>query len=162
MTDDERKAVVQRFYDEVVNGGAFDLVDELFSDDFVNHDQNPGFSPGREGIKELFRRLRTGFPDLVYRVDELLVAGEKVIDRGGRNRDADGVLRHPATERSPLRDEGNAHLYCARWPHRRAMGDRRRVEDASGPRDRPQLGNPNCRRSPSGLTTVMRWLATLM
>ncbi len=82
MTDDERKAVVQRFYDEVVNGGRFELVDELFSDDFVNHDQNPSFSPGREGIKELFRHLRTGFPDLFYRVDELLVAGDKVIDRG--------------------------------------------------------------------------------
>ncbi|MCS6801360.1 MAG: ester cyclase [Chloroflexota bacterium] len=82
MTDDERKAVVQRFYDEVVNRGNFDRVDELFSDDFVNHDQNPAFSPGRAGIKELFRHLRTGFPDLHYRVDELLVSGEKVIDRG--------------------------------------------------------------------------------
>jgi steroid delta-isomerase-like uncharacterized protein len=82
MTDDERKAVVQRFYDEVVNGGAFDVVDELFAEEFVNHDQNPAFSPGRPGIKELFSRLRTGFPDLFYRVDALLVAGDKVIDRG--------------------------------------------------------------------------------
>jgi steroid delta-isomerase-like uncharacterized protein len=82
MTDDERKAVVQQFYDEVVNAGRFDLVDALFAEDFINHDQNPAFAPGREGIKQLFRHVRTGFPDLFYRVDALLVAGDKVIDRG--------------------------------------------------------------------------------
>jgi steroid delta-isomerase-like uncharacterized protein len=80
--EDELKAVVRRFYAEVVNGGNFAAVETLFAPDFVNHDQPAGLPPGREGIKALFQRLRTAFPDLHYRIDDLLVAGDKVIDRG--------------------------------------------------------------------------------
>ncbi|MCS7002911.1 MAG: ester cyclase, partial [Dehalococcoidia bacterium] len=82
MTPEERKAVVQTFYARVVNGGDYDAVYELLSDDFVNHDQSPAMPPGREGVARFFRMLREGFPDLRYDVHLYLVDGDKVADRG--------------------------------------------------------------------------------
>ena len=55
MSDDtemieHRKALVTRFYEEAWNQGMFDVVDELFSSDYVRHDLRPGTpAPTRPG-----------------------------------------------------------------------------------------------------------------
>ena len=37
MSTEETRALVHRYYEEIVNGGNSALVDELFSPDYVNH-----------------------------------------------------------------------------------------------------------------------------
>ena len=57
------KAVIRRNTDEVQGGGNFELFDELFADDFVDHTPQPGRTPDKAGARELYKVLRDAFPD---------------------------------------------------------------------------------------------------
>ncbi|MGW1727648.1 ester cyclase [Streptomyces sp. NPDC002306] len=57
------KAIVRRNTEEVQGGGDFELFDELFADNFVDHTPQPGRTPDKAGAKELYHALRTAFPD---------------------------------------------------------------------------------------------------
>ncbi|MFD4558205.1 ester cyclase [Streptomyces sp. NPDC058469] len=57
------KAVVRRNTEEVQGGGDYELYDELFADDFVDHTPQPGRSPDKAGALELYKVLRAAFPD---------------------------------------------------------------------------------------------------
>lgn len=86
MTDGKRvsdgnKALVKRFFDEVINGDNLDLIDELLTDDFVEHEEFPGLEPNRDGVKEFFRRFRSGFPDGTFTAEEMIAEGDTVAVR---------------------------------------------------------------------------------
>ena len=57
------KAVVRRNTDEVQSKGNFNLFEELFADDFVDHTPQPGGTPDKSGARKLYRALRAAFPD---------------------------------------------------------------------------------------------------
>ena len=57
------KAVVRRNTEEVQGGGDYALFDELFSDGFVDHTPQPGRTPDKAGALELYKTLRSAFPD---------------------------------------------------------------------------------------------------
>ena len=57
------KAVVRRNTDEVQSKGNFDLFEELFADDFVDHTPQPGGTPDKSGVRRLYHALRAAFPD---------------------------------------------------------------------------------------------------
>src|SRR6266508_3762570 len=78
---DHNKALMQRFYDEVVNDGDIDAIDELLSDDFREYEEMPNFSPDREGVKQFFAMLRAAFPDLHFAVEEMLAESDLVAAR---------------------------------------------------------------------------------
>ena len=44
-------------------GGNFDIFDELFADDFLDHTPQPGRTADKAGARELYRALRAAFPD---------------------------------------------------------------------------------------------------
>lgn len=75
------KVLVQRLIEEAQSKGNFDVVDELFADDFIDHTPFPGVPPTRDGVKMLFGYLRSAFPDLQVRVHEQIAEGEKVVTR---------------------------------------------------------------------------------
>jgi steroid delta-isomerase-like uncharacterized protein len=60
-TSDAAKAVVRRNTEEVQGGGNFELFDELFADDFLDHTPQPGRTPDKAGAKDLYRTLRAAF-----------------------------------------------------------------------------------------------------
>jgi predicted ester cyclase len=72
------KNVYRRMVDEVVNQGHFDVVDELFHPDYVDHVAPPGTTPGLAGVKEIFQMFRTGFPDVKFTIDEMVGEGDYV------------------------------------------------------------------------------------
>ncbi len=94
MADDIR-ALMQRFYDEVVNEGNHDLIDELFAEDFVEHEEFPGISNDREGVKQFFAMLSAAFDGLRMDVEDLYVDGDtgiaRVTIRGTHNGEFMGV-----------------------------------------------------------------------
>jgi hypothetical protein len=47
----------------VVGRKNFDLIDELLAPDFVEHQEFPGLSPTREGVKQFFQLWTQAFPD---------------------------------------------------------------------------------------------------
>jgi steroid delta-isomerase-like uncharacterized protein len=77
---DDLKATVQRFYDEM-NSGNVEIVDELLSEDFVEHEAFPGLEPTREGVKQFFGMFRSAFPDLRMEVHDILAEGDRVCVR---------------------------------------------------------------------------------
>lgn len=57
------KAVVRRNTEEVQGKGDFELFEELFADDFIDRTPQPGGTPDKAGVRELYHRLRAAFPD---------------------------------------------------------------------------------------------------
>lgn len=57
------KAVVRRNTEEVQGRGNFELFEQLFSDDFLDHTPQPGGTPDKAGARALYHRLREAFPD---------------------------------------------------------------------------------------------------
>ena len=55
MSTDAAKAVVRRNTEEVQGRGNFDVFDELFAVDFVDHTPQPGFTLDRDGARSLYR-----------------------------------------------------------------------------------------------------------
>lgn len=52
---DVAKAVVRRNTEEVQSGGNFEVFEELFADDFVDHTPQPNMTPDKEGVRALQR-----------------------------------------------------------------------------------------------------------
>ena len=57
------KAVVRRNTEEVQSKGNFELFEELFADDFLDHTPQPGRTPDKAGARELYHVLCEAFPD---------------------------------------------------------------------------------------------------
>jgi steroid delta-isomerase-like uncharacterized protein len=72
------KAVVRRNTEEVQGGGNFDLFDELFADDFVDHTPQPNTTPDKDGVRRLYRTLRAAFPDFHANIHWQAADGELV------------------------------------------------------------------------------------
>jgi steroid delta-isomerase-like uncharacterized protein len=81
MSTSQNKAVVRRLYEEFVNKGNLDAFDEHVADDIIEHEELPGLSPGREGVKQFFALMRQAFPDLRFVVEELIAEDDKVVAR---------------------------------------------------------------------------------
>jgi steroid delta-isomerase-like uncharacterized protein len=91
--------LMQRFYDEVIGGGNLDLIDELSTEDFVDHEEFPGQPSGREGVKYFVTAMRDAFPDIKADIGLTLESGDlaaaQVTFRGTHKGEFMGV---PATE----------------------------------------------------------------
>ena len=99
MSIEENKALVSRYYEEIVNGGNSALVDELFALDYVNHvPGSPEGFRGPEGEKQFDALYRQAFPDAHLTVEDMLAEGDRVASRlsyrGTHNGDFQGI---PAT-----------------------------------------------------------------
>jgi steroid delta-isomerase-like uncharacterized protein len=77
----DMKMTIERIPLEILNRGNFDLVDELYSPDYVEHTPQPGVPPTREGFKQVARALREAFPDLHYSIEDTIESGNKVVHR---------------------------------------------------------------------------------
>jgi steroid delta-isomerase-like uncharacterized protein len=59
----QAKAVVRRNTEEVQGQGNFEVFEELFADDFLDHTPQPNMTPDKSGVRGLYRALREAFPD---------------------------------------------------------------------------------------------------
>jgi hypothetical protein len=57
--------------------GNFDVFEELFADDFVDHTPQPNTTPDKAGVRKLYRYLRTAFPDFHAEIHWQLADGER-------------------------------------------------------------------------------------
>jgi steroid delta-isomerase-like uncharacterized protein len=67
-------------YDRL-NDGDLDGFAALLAEDFVEHEETPGFPPTKEGVVEFFRMYRSAFPDLHMDAEDVLVSGDKSVAR---------------------------------------------------------------------------------
>ena len=79
MTQSEAaKAVVRRNTEEVQGKGDFNVFEELFADDFVDHTVQPGMTPNKAGVRHLYSYLRAAFPDFHAVIHWQLADGDRV------------------------------------------------------------------------------------
>src|SRR5258708_25950286 len=72
------KAVIRRNTEEVQSKGHFDVFDELFADDFVDHTPQESSGADKAGVRGLYKMLRTAFPDFRAEIPWQLAGGDTV------------------------------------------------------------------------------------
>lgn len=99
---EENKAVVRRVFDEVLSGGDFPAVDELFTAGYHDHDPaNDEDTRGPEGVKEEIGGYRAAMPDLRFTIEDQLAEGDRVATRFSCTATHQGeLLGAPATGNS--------------------------------------------------------------
>lgn len=117
----DHSKTMQAAYDRI-NAGDLDGFGALIAGDFVEHEEEPGIPPTKEGVLESFRMLRSAFPDLRMNVEDVIASGDKVVARlrttGTHQGDFMGV---PATGKRvdvPVIDImrfDDAGLVCEHW-----------------------------------------------
>jgi steroid delta-isomerase-like uncharacterized protein len=80
LTQDNR-TIVRRFIEEAINQGQIDSAAQFAWEDVVEQVPFPGQGPGLEGLKDVLRGMRAGFPDLRFSVEEQIAEGDKVVTR---------------------------------------------------------------------------------
>lgn len=75
---EEAKAVVRKNTEKVQGEGNWALFDELFADDFVDHTPQPGVTADKDGVRVLYKGLRTAFPDFHAEIHWQSVEGDLV------------------------------------------------------------------------------------
>jgi steroid delta-isomerase-like uncharacterized protein len=77
MARDINIAAQERFA-EGVNSGNFDIFDEVVAPEVVDHDPAPEQGPGPQGFKEMFRTMRSAFPDLQVTPEHMTATDDDV------------------------------------------------------------------------------------
>ena len=73
--------IVRRFTEEVITKGKIDAAAQFVWEDVVEQVPLPGQGPGLEGLKDILRYMRSGFPDIDFSVKEQISEGDKVASR---------------------------------------------------------------------------------
>jgi predicted ester cyclase len=100
----QKPAFVRRNTEEVQGKGNFDVFDELFADDFIDHTTQPGTTPDKAGVRKLYADLRAAFPDFHAEIHWQLADGDRVTTFKTSHRTHKGTfLGVPPTHRkSPI------------------------------------------------------------
>jgi steroid delta-isomerase-like uncharacterized protein len=80
---EDNKALVRRYFEEIWDKGNLDLIDELFTTNFVRHGPTAteGEVHGLEGFKALVSMYRSALPDLRVPIEDLIAEGDRVVTR---------------------------------------------------------------------------------
>ena len=82
MSVELNKAVLRREVEELYNHtGNLDVVEEIFSPDYVSHEPASGEVRGIEGARQFAATFRGAFPDLENTIEDMVAEGEKVVMR---------------------------------------------------------------------------------
>jgi len=77
----DNAAIIRRFVEEVITQGKIDSAAQYVWEDVVEKVPLPGQGPGLDGMKDILRAMRAGFPDIVFSIQEQITEGDKVASR---------------------------------------------------------------------------------
>jgi steroid delta-isomerase-like uncharacterized protein len=86
-----------------VNEGDEAALDDLLTEDVVDHNPIPGQEPGIPGFKQWIRYVRTAFPDVQVTVQDTISQGDRVAGRVTWQGTHDGPLLGIAGSGKPVR-----------------------------------------------------------
>jgi steroid delta-isomerase-like uncharacterized protein len=75
------KEMAERWYGEVMSEGKAEVIDELCSPDWLDHNPLPGTTPDFAGLKDFVTQIRAAFPDLQVTADEMVGEGDRLAVR---------------------------------------------------------------------------------
>ena len=71
----DSKALIVRIFDEVINNGRMDAIDEMFTEDFLDHGPTGDMS-GRDTFRQLVEQWREAVPDVHCVVEHIVAEGD--------------------------------------------------------------------------------------
>ena len=77
----DNKEIVRRYYEEIVNTGSVDRIDEFISPDYVEVHEGIRHATGIGGAKEHVLGVRRTSPDLNLKIEQQIAEGEWVVSR---------------------------------------------------------------------------------
>ena len=82
QTSDENKAMIRRFVEEVKNKRQYDLIGEIFTTDYVEHNTTvASFGGGTAGYVNFLKHLFAAFPEDSMTIGEIVAEGDRVAYR---------------------------------------------------------------------------------
>lgn len=94
------EALVTAYYSALTDD-RLEALDTLVANDFEEHELVSGLPPTRDGLKQKYALLRSGFPNLRFTVEDLLQSDHRVAVRVTVRGTHDGAfLGRPATGRA--------------------------------------------------------------
>ena len=95
-----QETLVHRYYRDALNPGQLAILDELLDNGFIDHERLLQIPPTVDGLKQKYTLLRSGFSDLTFDINDLMVVADRVAVRltvsGTHNGD---FMGRPATGR---------------------------------------------------------------
>jgi predicted ester cyclase len=79
MSIEENKAIEQRIWEELLDGGRTEKMNELIATDYVYHGPGGLELKGIEGLKKFITWLHTSFPNIHFTLDDLIAEGDRVV-----------------------------------------------------------------------------------
>jgi len=126
--EENNKALVRRFIEEVLNGGNLDAIDELMAPDYLDHTVPQGKDAGREGLNRSLAKQLASSSDLRFSIKEQIAEGDKVSTwvRGSGTHDGERFMGlAPSGERTTME-----YIYVSRVVEGKIV-EERDVRDAS-------------------------------
>ena len=100
MSTEANKQVVRRYYEEVLNGRAIDVLPEIAAADYEEHDPLPGQGTGLAGFRDRITMLTTAI-EQHFTLEDIVAEGDRVVVRWTTNATQIGeFLGIPATGKS--------------------------------------------------------------
>ena len=115
--NEPKKELYRRFVEEIINGGKYELIPEIFDPGYLDHSAPPGAPGGLGGVEAVFKMFRGGFPDVHFDINTMLSEGDKVATR------VSGPARTTGPSwgrRRPARRPPGARTASSAWPTARS------------------------------------------
>ena len=77
----DNAVIVLGFVDEVITRGNIEAAGQYVWEDVIEQVPLPGQGPGLDGLKDILRAMRAGFPDIVFSIQEQIAEDDKVASR---------------------------------------------------------------------------------
>lgn len=98
MASSDNKAIVARFYDEVLNQRRIAVLDEIAAEDYVEHDPFPGQGNGLADLKARVAGFHAAFNPLHFTVQDVIASEDRVVVRWtNAGTDSGGFMGMPPT-----------------------------------------------------------------
>ncbi len=81
MTLGKNKQLARRFYEDVLNTGKLDLLEDVLSESFIEHRPSGNDTSGIASFREFLKMVTEAFPDLRIQINDVLAEGSKVAVR---------------------------------------------------------------------------------
>ena len=79
MSTETNKAIVRRYFEQILNNQRHDLVEEFLIENIELH--GSGLAPGLEAVKQWLTMFAAAFPDGHYTVEDVVAEGDRVVAR---------------------------------------------------------------------------------
>ena len=66
---------------DLINAGDIDGFGRQLADDFVEHEDLPGYPPTKAGVIQYFQMMRAAFPDMRMVPEDVIASGDKAVAR---------------------------------------------------------------------------------